>query len=349
MKIGMMSAWNQTSGCSIHAELVGRKWVEQGHVLKVFSFIEDDYHGQSLIGFDENFVKRNFGTRQITNFLNPIPFLEEDYDIFVAQDINMIPLNKLSKIFHLIRNKSKTIHVLHENRPSHNPSFYQHKWDALVCFDDRYKNFIKKIYPEEKIHIIPFPCSSWNPGNKEEARKKLDLPRESKIVFIFGQKWRHLGEEEINVFRKLSREYDLLVLITSETQRVSGVDLSGFHCIFKKEVLEREKLFQYLCASDTWLFPKRSIDSYAILSSTVNFAMGSGCVATARDSNFLYNTRDTVLHYTNQDEFENCLREAFEQGDEWKKRRRKAQKYSEDHEAGKISEQFINLFKTLAS
>ena len=47
MKIGMMAAWNQTAGVSIHAELVGRGWVEQGHHLRVFSFIEKDYHGRS--------------------------------------------------------------------------------------------------------------------------------------------------------------------------------------------------------------------------------------------------------------------------------------------------------------
>ena len=55
MKIGMMTAWNQTSGVSTHAELVGRKWVEQGHDLRVFSFIEKDYHGRSLIGEDESY------------------------------------------------------------------------------------------------------------------------------------------------------------------------------------------------------------------------------------------------------------------------------------------------------
>ena len=91
LRVGMMAAWNQTSGVSIHAELVGRKWVELGHDLNVFSFIEKDFHGRSLIGEDESYVTRCFGTRQLTNFLDPTPFLERDYEVFIAQDINMVP------------------------------------------------------------------------------------------------------------------------------------------------------------------------------------------------------------------------------------------------------------------
>ncbi len=347
MKIGMMAAWNQTSGVSIHAELVGRKWVEQGHDLRVFSFIEKDYHGRSLIGQDESYVIRCFGTRQITNFLDPTPFLENDYEIFVAQDINMVPMDKLQKIFCPIKRKGKTVHVIHENKLSKEPSFYQHDWDALVCFDDRFKNFLARVYPDDMIHTIPFPYARWDPGDKIKARKQLHLPLEAKIVLIFGQKWRHLQDEEMQVLRELSKEYDLLVLVISETQRIAGVDLSGFHCIFRKEVLERDKLYQHLHASDTWLFPKRSIDNYAVLSSTIHFAMGSGCVATARDSNFLYGMGDTVLQYANQEEFKRCLIEAFEQGYEWKKAREEAKRHVEKYECGKIARMFIDLFESL--
>jgi|GEM_PF-5571520 hypothetical protein len=70
MKIGMMGAWNQTCGVSIHAELVGRAWVEQGHPLRGFSFIENDYHGRSLVGQDEDYVTRCFGTSKLTNLLD---------------------------------------------------------------------------------------------------------------------------------------------------------------------------------------------------------------------------------------------------------------------------------------
>jgi hypothetical protein len=347
MKIGMMAAWNQTSGVSIHAELVGRSWIDQGHSLRVFSFIEKDYHGRSLIGQDENYVIRCFGTRQITKFFDPAPFLENDYEIFVAQDINMVPMDKLQKIFHLIKRKSKTIHIVHENSISRDPSFYQHDWDALVCFDDRFKSFLSKIYPNDMIHTIPFPHAKWDSGDQIEARKQLDLPLDAKIVFIFGQKWSHIQEEEKQVLRELSNDYNLLVLIISETQRIRPLDLSGCQCVFKKEVLERDDLYKHLHASDAWLFPKRSIDNLAVLSSTIHFAMGSGCITIARDSNFLYGIKDMVLHYSNRIEFKNCLIDAFEKRSKWKKTIEMAKRCNEKNVDDKIAKKLIDLFNSL--
>ena len=108
MRIGMMSAWNETSGASIHAELVGREWVKTEQGLKVFSFLEGDFHGYSLIGTDEDYVIRCFGTPERSNYLNPIPFLRENYNVFIVQDLGMLPRDKLGKIFYRIRKKAKT-------------------------------------------------------------------------------------------------------------------------------------------------------------------------------------------------------------------------------------------------
>jgi hypothetical protein len=40
MKIAMMSRWNIPCGVSLHAELVGRAWVEMGHDLQVLAPVE---------------------------------------------------------------------------------------------------------------------------------------------------------------------------------------------------------------------------------------------------------------------------------------------------------------------
>ncbi|MEM3527279.1 MAG: hypothetical protein QXI59_02995 [Candidatus Bathyarchaeia archaeon] len=345
LKIGMMSAWNETSGVSVHAELVGREWVRQGHDLKVFSFIEDDYHGRSLIGQDEPYVTRCFGTAQKTNYLNPIPILEGDYEIFIAQDLNMLPRHKLSSIFHMIKRKSKTIHIIHESRLSEDPTFYEHEWDRLVCFDERFREFLLKVYRPEDISLIPFPCMPWIEGDKREARVRLGLPQEKKVILIFGQKWRHLGPEEFEVLRKLSTKIPMLVLIVSEAQRVTGV--GGFECIFKKEVLERDELYRYLYASDTWLYPKRSIEGAAVLSSTIHLALGSGCIPVVRDSNFLYGVEKAVLSYRDKDEFEAMILEAFSQGEVWRRAKAEAKKYVAEHDSGRVAMEFIELFKSL--
>ncbi|NVM47049.1 MAG: glycosyltransferase family 1 protein, partial [Candidatus Lokiarchaeota archaeon] len=35
MKIGLMGAWNTDSGAAMHAELIGRSFVEKGHEIAV--------------------------------------------------------------------------------------------------------------------------------------------------------------------------------------------------------------------------------------------------------------------------------------------------------------------------
>lgn len=97
-------------------------------------------------------------------------------------------MNELAKVFHHIRRKAKTITVIHDRMLSSNPSFYQFEWDAIVCNDKRFVEFLKKAFPEEKIHVISHPYNQWKVGDKIHARKKLNLPLDKKIIMNFGQR-----------------------------------------------------------------------------------------------------------------------------------------------------------------
>jgi len=345
MKIGMMSAWNQTSGVSIHAELVGKEWIKTGHSLKVFSFLEGDFHGYALIGTDEEYIIRCFGTPMRSNCLSPIPFLREHYDFFLAQDLGMLPREKLAKIFHHIRGKAKTVLVEHTNKLIDDPSFYQFEWDAIVCFDDRYKNFLKEVYPEEKIYIIPFPCYPWKPGDKEKVRKKLGLPLDRKIIFVFGQKWRNMLDT-VPALLDISKKYPLLLLIFSAAQRVYGFEKLGRKVRIRKEVLEQERIYDYLYAADAMIFGKRSSEG-AVLSSTAHLIMGSGCPIIARDSNFFESMDREVLKYKNLEDFKECLVSVFEQDKRYEECRKAAKEYVERNSSDKIANRFIKLFEKL--
>ncbi len=344
MKIGMMSAWNQTSGVSTHAELVGEEWVRAGHKLTVFSFLEGDFHGHSLIGTDQEYVIRCFGTPQRSNYLNPIPFLKADYDFFVVQDLGMLPRDKLANIFNQIRKKAKTILVVHTSKLRDDPSFYQFDWDALVCFDRRYQGFLKEVYPIEKIHAIPFPCHRWKGGNKEEARRRLGLPLDKKIIFVFGQKWKRMLDT-IPALKELSQNYPILLLIFSGVQRVSGFE--GLNVEIKKEVLERERIYDYLHAADANIFGKESVEGAVVLSSTVHLIMGSGCPIVARDSNFFELMDKEVLKYRDLEEFKQRLVSAFKEDIDYQETRKAAKEYVEKNSSEKIARRFIELFKSL--
>ena len=116
MRIAMMSAWNTDSGVAVHAEPLGRVWIKMGHKLTVFTFIKDDFHGEGFTGEDEDYVIRCFGTQEHTNFLDPRPILTSDFDIFVVQDLRMLPVEQLARIFPLIKQRARTIHIVHENK-----------------------------------------------------------------------------------------------------------------------------------------------------------------------------------------------------------------------------------------
>ncbi|MCD6574950.1 hypothetical protein J7K97_04655, partial [Candidatus Aerophobetes bacterium] len=145
MKIKMMSRWNTSCGVSTHAELVGRAWVEMGHKLKVLAPLESNL---SHTRKDEPYVIRCYrlgeGWRGKSNpYFDTGPFLEDDFDIFVVQNLEMMPMQQLLEIYPLIKRKAKTVLVVHEGNPPENPYFYKFNWDAIVCFDERYKSFLK--------------------------------------------------------------------------------------------------------------------------------------------------------------------------------------------------------------
>ncbi|MBW2122797.1 MAG: hypothetical protein JRH07_13280 [Deltaproteobacteria bacterium] len=114
MHIAMMTAWNTDSGVAVHAEPLGKAWLKMGHDLTVYSHVQDDYHGEGFTGEDDDYVIRCLGTQR-TNLLDPRPILTTDFDILVVQDLRMLPVENLARIFPLLKNRARTVHVVHEN------------------------------------------------------------------------------------------------------------------------------------------------------------------------------------------------------------------------------------------
>lgn len=219
---------------SIHAEFVGREWVRAGHRLTVFSAKRHPDARPTLQG-DENFVIRHFSVDTIKPFtrateFDPSPLIEGDYEVFVAQNFERLPAERLREIFPKIKEKAVTVCVVHEGKPPRDPLYYKFSWDAIVCFDNRYRSFLIRYFPQEIIHIIPYPYYPFSPGDKLKARKKLSLPLDEKIVSSFGFRsgdvtpvlptLKHLSEKyrlryivitnpksDVNLLRKMESEY----------------------------------------------------------------------------------------------------------------------------------------------
>ncbi|MFH1310359.1 MAG: hypothetical protein ABIH85_06755 [Candidatus Omnitrophota bacterium] len=354
MKIGMMCAWNTDSGASIHAELIGRSWVEKGIDLKVFSFYRHSFHGTALTKKaeeEESYVKRCFTVYGVPNpEIDIAPILESDFDIFVVEDLGMFPIHQLLAIFPEIRKKAKTVNIIHDGELSTKPEFFNFEWDHVVCFDERYQKFLKEAYPEGKLSIIPYPSFPLKGGNKNKACEKLNLPKDRKIVLLFGQAAEHAINTTM-VLDRLSGKYDITLLLVTEVENVLKVfkrikDKIKFDFQIIEKSPDMELLYEYLYASDCMIYNKESKPT-VVVGSTIFQCMGSGCPILALDSNFTYSFNKEIIKHHDFYDLEENLVDVFEKGKKYQEQQKCMRKYLEDYSAEPTAERFLELFEDL--
>ena len=344
MKIAMMSRWNIPCGVSLHAELIGRAWVEMGNDLQVLAPVElEGYQCDA----DELYVKRCYTLRNKPGyFFDPKPFLEQDCDVFVVQNLEILPMEDLIKVYPLIREKAKTVFVVHEGKPPKDTIFYEFDWDAVVCFDERYKRFLKDIYSGDKIKVIAYPCHPIMHGDKVKARKKLGLPLDKKIIFNYGIGiYRHL--HLLPILERLNRDYPLILLTLTHIQDwydLFEAEKGRYQFIeLRKGDIPIRELYAYLHASDALLVHKDSAEAI-VVPSTVNLCLGSGCPILAYDTNFFETFDREVLKYS---ALEQALKDVFEERERVKETLRNAEKYVRENSSYGIAKRFVELFESL--
>lgn len=347
MRIGMMSAWNTDSGVAIHAELVGREWVRMGHELRVFTFTREDYHGDGLTReVDEPYVVRCFGTSLKTNYLDPRPILEGSYDVFVVQDLRMLPHEGLAKIFPALRRKAKVVvHVLHENHLPEEPWFYQFDWDAVIYFDER-QRFIEKVY--DRAYHIPFPCAPWRELDRGEARRRLRLPEDKMIVLVFAQRGYtpYLPDLPDHLLK------DVVLLILAKEGEASDIleaySRSPSVLVREEKVLSWEDLDSYVAASDAVILHKFKSRRHAVVSSTIFQLLGTGRpFLVPKYSDFFQPLGDEVLKYEDHVELGRLIAEVFTGSERVKRAIEAARRFVDDHSAHKVASRFIEVFEEL--
>ena len=60
------------------------------------------------------------------------PILEADFDIFVVQDLGMLPMDHLLDIFPQIQKKAKMVSVVHDGELSRKPEYFKFDWDHVA-------------------------------------------------------------------------------------------------------------------------------------------------------------------------------------------------------------------------
>lgn len=335
-----MTTWARPCGASIHAQFVGNEWVKQGHELTVFA----PYGGPVLQKKDEPWVIRHYGLGEKAPF-DEAPILDIDYDIFVLQQIREMPSKKLLRVASKIKKKAKTVVVIHEGRPPEQ-AICRFPWDAIVCFDKRYERFLFSIFPDEKIHIIRYPCHPVELGDKVKAREKLGIPLNKTVLMIYGvaiHQYFHL----LPMMNRLNKIKPLLFMVfTSIRDWAELFESVGSRYDFiriKMETLTTNELYEYLHASDGIIYHRdSSVD--VVVPSTIYTCMGAGCPIFAFNSNFVETLDMEIIKYRGLNELEKLLL-----GDKkrWKIAVRAAINYANRNSASRIAKKFIRLFESL--
>ncbi len=342
MKIGMMTAWNTDSGVAVHAEPVAKAWIEMGHQVTIFSHIKEDFHGEGFTDKDEDYVRRCFGTRK-TNYFDPTPILTRQFDIFVVQDLSMLPVDNLAKIFPLIRRTAKTVHIAHENALPEEAWFYQFEWDKVVHFCRR-QTFLDTVYPDGEL--IHFPCFPIRKKDKVEARKKLNLPLDKKIVYQFCQRGYRPFLRELP--GELKEQDVLVILIPPDYEFLEEENPPRWMIVRREEPLSRERFDDYLFASDAVVLHKFQSRYRAVVSSTVFQALGAGCpILVPGQSDFFFPFKEEVIRYADFEDLKETLTDLFKDGERYKMQRERAESFARENSPEVIAKKFIEVFNSL--
>ncbi len=346
MKIGLLSRWNTACGVSLHAELIGREWVRMGHKLTVFA-----PNNIRPVGEDEEYVIRCFsdeGDHVTETFLDPEPFLTEDYEIFVAERIEWAPLKLLLEIFPKIRSRAKTVYVVHERKPPTNPIFYEFEWDAIVCFDERYEKQWSKLYPG-KIRIIPYPVPRIRRGNKFEARKRFRLPLDEFIIVSYG--W----APKLHVFpilpylRELAEKYSFKYLLLVDPEASEALPNLPF-MIVRRERPPLDRIYDYLHAADLCLIhkqPEEVREGEVVVSSSVLMCLGALTPIMTSDTEFVSFLNREVIKYRDPSEFKELLSKIIRRELDLNEVLKAAEEYAEKNSQTNVAREFLRLFDEL--
>jgi len=263
----------------------------------------------------------------------------------------MLPKDHLAKIFNThIRKKAKTVQVYHDNQLSDDPAFYQLEWDAIVAFDQRFKDILTRAYPEDKIHIIPYPCTNWQSGNHAHFREKLHLPSDKKIIFSFGDNSNRILNvvEGINA---LAGRYPILLLILSRDpitiQHYTNLKKKmKFDIEIREEAPSLNRVNKYLHVADAMLYYRNQVLGI-VVASTILQCIGAGCPIISNDTRYTELLDDEIFKFSNHGEMMDALVDVFDKTKRYRNTMKSAKDYVNKNSARATAEKFLKLYEQI--
>ena len=354
MRIAMLTTWNLTDGTSLHAELLGRELSKTSELTvfaPTFESLAKDRHLLPL-GSDDDFVIRAFQQTWGAPGWVDERLREQEFDVLVVEALDRMPIPTLLEMFPKI--KAKKVQVVHEWALPEDPGYYELGFDAIVCFDHRYRTMLLERYAEQKIHMIPYPCHSFAMGNKERARDKLGLPRDALILFSFGRQPLFEYDDYLWLANEIGGEHEFMYLVVrsddptdSEAARERLQSGSRF-CTVRFERPLIDEVYDYLHAADVHLVPKAA-SSNIVVSSTVFQCLGSGTPIVIPDTRYVELLDKEVVKYRPNDRahLKSQVSRLLSEESFRKATVTAATEYAQENSAHKIAEKFVDLFRSL--
>ena len=354
LRIAMLTTWNATDGTAVHAELLGRELAKTNKLTVFAQTVESIPRDRNLlpIGTDDDFVIRGFDQTWGSRGWMDERLWEEDFDVLVVESLDRMPIPTLADAFPRI--KAKKVQVIHEWALPDNPEYYKLEFDAIVCFDHRYRSMLLERYPEQTIHIIPYPCQAFVTGDKERARDKLGLSMDVPILFSFGRQPLFEYDDYLWLVNEIGKEQEFMYLTVrsddvSDSERVRERLQSGSSsCVVRFERPLIDRVYDYLHAADIHLVPK-SPSSNIVVSSTVFQCLGSGTPTVIPSTRYVEELDKEVVKYRPGDRahLKNQVSRLLNRGEFRRKTVEAAREYVQENSAHKIAERFMDLFLSL--
>ncbi len=280
MRIAIMSRWNATCGVSLHAELIGRRFVRLGHEVIVFAptleSANRDWHHKPIEIRDEPWVYRVYEETEEYDYpyggrIDFKTVLREDYDVFIVEGYQRFPIYEFKKIVNEVKRKAPLVLVVHVGYVRDLDPYMEINWDAIVVFDKRYANEMIALYGKnalEKTIIIPYPFAVI-----DGARPYRPDFAKDKVLFItYGRQPLFEYYDYLQALRRLSMKYDIVYwIIRSDTQ----LPFKDSWIIQWKKRPDIKTLYSYVMGSDIHLLPKSDTRA-VVVSSTIAQILYSG-------------------------------------------------------------------------
>ncbi|NTW48451.1 MAG: glycosyltransferase [Chlorobiales bacterium] len=185
--------------------------------------------------------------------------------------------------------KTKVVYILdnfhpHERRPGDKLLLWlaTRLVDGYVAMSDKVEQDLKAYLPHPKYEKAPHPIYNifGDAMPMSEARRKLDLPEQGKVILFFGYIRKYKGLDILlEALPEIVRQHpDMMLLIAGEfygdeeayRKKIDELKLWP-HIVLKSDYIPNDEVSRYFCAADCVVLPYRSATQSGIVQIAYHF------------------------------------------------------------------------------